>query len=45
MEALVVLAIIAYICFAPANKDSTSYKLGRGLGGKTRKLGDWIMKE
>jgi len=47
MEYLVLAVIIFAISksiFAP-NKNSTSYRLGRGLGSKTRKLGEWIMKD
>lgn len=40
-----ILAVILYIVFSPPNKNSTSYRLGRGLGNKTRKLGEWIMKD
>lgn len=40
-----ILAVILYIIFSPPNKNSTSYRLGRGLGNKTRKLGEWIMKD
>lgn len=44
---LIVLAIVIGLCkglFAP-DTNSTSYRLGRGLGNKTRKLGEWIMKD
>jgi len=42
---LFALWIIYLIFFAPPNTDSTSYKLGRGLGRKTKKLGKWIMDD
>jgi hypothetical protein len=41
--AVIAMGIICGI-FAP-NKNSTSYRLGRGLGNKTRKLGEWIMDD
>lgn len=47
MEYLVIFIIFAAILkgvFAP-NTNSTSYRLGRGLGNKTRKFGDWLMKD
>jgi hypothetical protein len=40
---VIVLAILKGV-FAP-DKNSTSYRLGRGLGNKTRKLGEWIMDD
>lgn len=45
MEVLIAIAFIAYILLAPVNKNSTSYRLGRGLGSKTRRLGEWIMRD
>ena len=45
LTGLLILAVILYIVFSPPNKNSTSYRLGRGLGNKTRKLGEWIMKD
>lgn len=41
----VILFFILFILFSPPNKNSTSYRLGRGLGNKTRKLGKWIMED
>jgi len=44
MEYLILIVIIfsfVFGVFAP-NTNSTSYKLGKGLGHKTRKLKDWI---
>lgn len=41
--AVIVLAVLKGI-YAP-NTNSTSYRLGRGLGNKTRKLGEWIMDD
>lgn len=41
--AIIVLAVLKGI-YAP-NTNSTSYRLGRGLGNKTRKLGEWIMDD
>ena len=41
----IVLGFILYIICAPPNKNSTSYKLGRGVGSKTRKLGKWLMDD
>lgn len=40
---VIIMAVLSGI-FAP-NKNSTSYRLGRGLGSKTRKLGEWIMDD
>jgi hypothetical protein len=42
--AIVFLVAIWRGIFYP-NTNSTSYRLGRGLGNKTRKLGEWIMKD
>lgn len=47
MEYLIIAAIVIGLfsgIFAP-NKNSTSYRLGRGMGSKTRKLGKWLMDE
>lgn len=44
LVAVVILLAILKGVFAP-NTNSTSYRLGRGLGNKTRKLGEWIMKD
>lgn len=47
MEYIILFVIIAAIfkgLFFP-DTNSTSYRLGRGVGSKTRKLGEWIMKE
>jgi len=41
--AVIIMGLFSGI-FAP-NKNSTSYRLGRGLGNKTRKLGNWIMDD
>jgi len=34
--------IYKFLC---PDTNSTSYRLGRGMGNKTRKLGEWIMKD
>lgn len=47
MEYIIIIAIMVAVfkgIFSP-NTNSTSYKLGKGLGNKTRKLGEWIMKD
>lgn len=47
MEFIILAAIVIGVLkaiFAP-DTNSTSYRLGRGLGNKTRKLGEWIMKD
>lgn len=47
MEWIIIAAIVIAVCkgiFAP-DTNSTSYRLGRGLGNKTRKLGEWIMDD
>lgn len=41
--ALIVIAVLKGI-FAP-DTNSTSYRLGRGVGNKTRKFGEWLMKD
>lgn len=43
IAAVIIIGLLSGI-FAP-NKSSTSYRLGRGLGNKTRKLGEWIMDD
>lgn len=47
LGSIILLAIVIGILsgiYAP-NTNSTSYRLGRGVGNKTRKLGEWIMKD
>lgn len=47
MEIIIIAAIVLALLqgiFAP-NKNSASYKLGRGAGNKTRKLVEWIKDE
>lgn len=47
MEWIIIAAIVIGVCkaiFFP-DTNSTSYRLGRGLGNKTRKLGEWIMDD
>lgn len=47
MEYIIIIAIIVAVfkgIFMP-DTNSTSYRLGRGLGNKTRKLGEWIVKD
>lgn len=47
MEYLIIIAIIIAVIngiYNP-NTNSSSYKLGKGLGNKTKKLGEWIMKD
>jgi len=50
MDFLGVIILIAIVAaalkgiYAP-DTNSTSYRLGRGMGNKTRKLGEWIMKD
>ena len=45
LGSLLALFMVWYVFFKPADKNSTSYKLGAGVGRKTRKLGKWIMDE
>jgi hypothetical protein len=45
LGAILVFGFIWYIIFKPADQQSTSYRLGKGLGRKTQKLGKWIMDE
>jgi hypothetical protein len=42
--AVVIFAALWKGLFYP-DTSSTSYRLGKGLGNKTRKLGEWIMKD
>lgn len=42
---LIVLFVVVMKAIYYPDTNSTSYKLGRGMGSKTRKLGEWIMKE
>jgi hypothetical protein len=47
MEYILLIAILLAILsgiFAP-DKNSTSYRLGKGVGNKTRKFGEWLMKD
>tara|TARA_B100001094_G_scaffold21461_1_gene18148 strand:+ start:4676 stop:4822 length:147 start_codon:yes stop_codon:yes gene_type:complete len=37
--------IVYIIFFAEPDKSSTSYRLGKGVGKKTKKLGKWIMDD
>lgn len=41
--AVIVVAALKGIYFPDTN--STSYRLGRGVGGKVRKAGEWLMKD
>lgn len=36
---------IAYLILSPADTNSTSYRLGRGIGSKTKKVGKWLMDD
>lgn len=38
------LGYIVYLFLCP-NTDSTSYRLGRGVGKKTKKFGKWLMDD
>jgi len=42
---LFALYIIYLIFFAKPDTSSTSYRLGKGLGSKTKKLGKWMMDD
>jgi len=42
---LFLLYLVYLIFFAQPDTNSTSYRLGKGLGKKTRKLGKWIMDD
>lgn len=39
------LCYIVYLFVAPPNTDSSSYRLGRGVGNKTRKFGEWLTRD
>jgi len=38
------IGYIVYLFMFP-NTNSTSYRLGRGVGNKTRQFGNWLMKD
>lgn len=42
---LFAIYIVYIILFSEPDKSSTSYRLGRGVGKKTKKLGKWIMDD
>jgi hypothetical protein len=42
---LAVLAIVFMNSWYNPNSNSTSYRLGRGVGNKTRKFGEWLMRD
>lgn len=45
------IGIIAFIVIAAGlisgfyRRDTLSYRMGKGLGNRTRQLGEWIMKD
>lgn len=47
MEAIFLLVLMLIVLGAWTNpdKNSTSYRLGKGLGNKTRKFGNWLMSD
>lgn len=46
MELLFLIFLICIVIRAfSVDETSTSYRLGRGLGNKTRKFGEWLMKD
>ncbi len=42
---LFALYIVYVIFFAKPDKTSTSYRLGKGVGSKTKKFGKWLMDD
>lgn len=47
MEFLILIAIVVAVLggiYNP-NTNSTSYRLGKGMGTKARKLGEWLMDD
>ena len=42
---LVFFVYLVFLFLSPPNKNSTSYRLGRGVGNKTRKFGEWLTKD
>ena len=42
--AFLFIGYIVYLFMFP-NTDSTSYRLGRGVGNRTRQFGNWLMKD
>lgn len=39
------LIYIVWLFIGPADTNSTSYRLGRGVGNKTKKFGKWLMDD
>jgi len=42
---VILLGIIFYFMCAPVDTNSSSYKIGRGIGNKTRKFGEWLTRD
>lgn len=42
--AFLFISYIVYLLMFP-DTNSTSYKLGRGVGNKTRKFGEWLTRD
>jgi len=45
LATLFICYILYIVFFAPVNTNSTSYRLGRGVGNKTRKFGEWLTRD
>lgn len=43
--AFIFIGYIVYLFLSPTNTNSSSYKLGRGVGNKTRQFGEWLTKD
>lgn len=39
------ICYIVYLLVSPPDTDSTSYRVGRGVGNKTRKFGEWLTRD
>jgi hypothetical protein len=39
------IIVFCYIVSAPADTNSTSYKVGKGVGNKARKFGEWLTRD
>ena len=42
--ALLFVGFMVYVFMFP-NTNSTSYRLGKGVGNKTRKFGEWLTRD
>jgi len=45
LATLFICYILYIVFFSPVNTNSSSYRLGRGVGNKTRQFGNWLTKD